>query len=74
MYNLNAEKLREARQIVQEAALKDYSAELARGKGIKREERIEAAKSMIREYMEGESAYSAAVLGYLRLFYPTHNL
>jgi hypothetical protein len=74
VYDLKAEKLREARQRVQEAALKAYSAELARGNRLNKEERIKAAKAMIREYIEGEGEYSAAVLDYLRLYYPDHRL
>jgi|SRR5271166_727344 len=74
VYNLDAERLRVARQFVQEAALKDYSAEFVRGTGLKKEERIKAAKAIIRDFIEGKSAYSAAVLDYLRLIYPDHNL
>ena len=51
VYNLQADRLREARQAVQEAALKEYSVELTRGKGLKREERITAAKAVIRDYV-----------------------
>jgi hypothetical protein len=75
VYDLQAEKLRVARQTVQETALKDYLTELARGKNLRKEERIKAAKEMIlHNYIEGGSAYSAAVLDYLRLYFPDHNL
>lgn len=74
VYNLDAEKLRIARQEAQDKALKTYSSEFARGENKALTQRIIEAKDAIRSYINGEKPYSAAVLDYLRLAHPNHGL
>jgi hypothetical protein len=74
VYDLAAERLRIARQEAQEAAFKDYNDELKRGRAISKADRIRAAKAAIRDYLEGTRPYSAAVLAYLRIWYPDHDI
>jgi hypothetical protein len=74
VYDLDAEKLRIARQEAQETGFKDYSDELKRGRAISKANRINAAKAAISDYLEGRQPYSTAVLAYLRIWYPDHNI
>lgn len=74
VYDLSAERLRIARQEAQETAFKDYSDELKRGRAISKADRIKAAKVAISDYLEGKQPYSAAILGYLRVWFPDHGI
>lgn len=74
VYDLDAERLRIARQETQETAFKDYTDEFKRGRGIPVQKRIEAARLSIADYIEGRRPFSAAVLDYLRITFPNHGL
>jgi hypothetical protein len=73
-YDLRSEKLRVARQAAQEAAVKDYMLELARGSGLGMADRIATARTAADGYIRGTRPYSAAVLAYLRSFFPQHGI
>jgi hypothetical protein len=74
VYNLDAEDLRIARQSAQLIAANAYWDEFKRGESKTIGERINMAKAAINSYLYGEKPYSAAVLDYLRIVFPTHHL
>lgn len=74
VFDLNAERLRIARQIACENAFRVYAGEMSRGSGAAKVERVKAAKAAVHDYISGRSPYSAAVVGYLRDWFPTHGI
>jgi len=74
VYNLDSGDLTNVRQIAQENALRDYNAEISRGRNRSRQARIDAAKAAVLGYINGEDPYSAGVMAELRAWYPHHGL
>lgn len=74
VYNLDSGDLTKARQIAQENAFRDYTAEIGRGRNLSNQDRINAAKAVIAGYINGEESYSAGVMANLRAFFPNHDL
>jgi hypothetical protein len=73
VYNLDGDGLRAARHFVQTSVLQDYSNEFVRERSSRRD-KIAAAKKRIDGYVNHEEPYSTAVLDYLRLMYPDHQI
>jgi hypothetical protein len=74
VYNLADEDLRIARQTAQENVFMEYGNAFTSKKNLPIPDKVNTAKSAIQGYINNKEPYSAAVIGYLRLVFPSHGL